>query len=123
MGYFTQHFKSDEEGEDSGDGTFLKGKHFDGKGLELKFVSMEAVEANNPAYGANEADFLYKESLLQKGKTFRYTFMTDKGEKIYDTKSGGFFIGMKNADPSLGDKLHISRTGTGISTRYNVEIL
>lgn len=98
---------------------YLSGTDFEGDGLKLEVVVMEKIKANE-GYGANEADYLFKQGLLGKGETFRYTFLLDGEEKFYDTKSAVFFISMKNLDPSPKTKIIIKRSGKGKETKYDV---
>lgn len=122
MGYFKDTYPSDKEGE-STSSRYLKSGEFEGEGLELQFVGMESVTANHPDYGANEADWLYKENKLQLGETFKYSFHNGTEEKVYGTKSAGFFIAMRQADPALGDKLNISKSGENRNTRYAIKVI
>ena len=124
MGYFQDEYQTEDQ-----QSRFLKADDFTAEGIELGFIGMQKVKANDPQYGANEADWFYKtvkkdgSRLLDKGETFEYSFMADEGEKIYTSKSAGFFIAMRSADPKLGDKLLIKKTGEKRDTRYSVEII
>jgi len=101
---------------------FLKGSDFE-EGLKLEIVSVEKIKASKSKYGANELDYLYKSKILEKGETFRYTFLLNGEEKIFDSKSAVFFIAFKNVNPETGDKVHIQREGEGIDTRYEISIV
>lgn len=103
---------------------WIKGEEFEGDGLVLQLSKpMEVVKSNNPQYGAQEADFLVKNEILNVGETLRFTFATKEGtERQIDTKSAPFFIGIKQVEElGVGDWVHITRTGKTNETRYTVE--
>lgn len=96
------------------------------KGLTLQLIKpLEAVKANNPKYGTDEKDYLYKNNLLGLGEQFRYVFKTINGnERRIDSKSPPLFIGFKQCEEcGVGDWLLITRTGQTTETRFTVEKL
>lgn len=117
MGYFKEKYPSEE-----GESKYLKSVDFE-KGLEVEFIGEEKVKSNNPEYGANEADYLFKQNLLGKGETFRYCFIVEGMEKFYDSKSAVFFISMKNADPNVNEGLHIQKVGEKKDTKWLIRKL
>lgn len=115
-----------KEAADKIGGDWIKAGEFEGNGLVLKIAKpMEKVRATNPKYGAQEADYLVKNELLEVGETFRFTFETaDGSERKIDTKSTPFFIAFKQCadkEVGVGDWVLIQRTGKTDETRYTVE--
>ena len=102
-------------------GNWLKSEAFEG-GLTLKVKKVEKVVSRNPKYGAIESDYLVKNEILEVGQTFHYVFETADGqEKMIDSKSAPFFIGMTNAQIEAEDWVKITRSGERDETRYDVE--
>lgn len=103
-------------------GKFIKAAEFEGDGLVLQCVSVEKVKSNNPKFGANDKDGLYKQEILGEGETFRYVFKTNDGEeRVLESKSAAAFIGFNNAELEAGDWIRVSKTGKMDDTRYNIE--
>ena len=103
-------------------GSFLKAADFEGDGLVLQCEGMEKVKSNNPKFGANDQDTLYKQEILDIGDTFRYSFKTQEGEnKTLESKSTAVFIAFNEANLENGEWVRISKTGKMDETRYNIE--
>jgi hypothetical protein len=104
---------------------FIKAAEFV-TGLTLKVKSFDIVTASDSKYGANEADYLFKEKKLQKGQTIRYTFLQMVAgkpmERIYESKSAGFLFAFNEANPNKDDVVFISKTGENAGTRFKVEL-
>lgn len=107
-------------------GEFIKADEFL-KGLALEVVGFETIVSENKKFGADEEDYLFKEGKLKKGEAFRYTFKTfeKEGEKDFfekertvESKSTAFFIAFSNLNPDTGNKIWITKTGSGETTRY-----
>lgn len=112
-----------KEASDKIGGDWIKASEFEG-GLVLQVAKpMEKVRAGNPKYGAQEADWLVKNEILEVGETFRFTFNSTEGlERKIDTKSTPFFIAFKNCEElGIDDWIQITRTGKTDETRYTVE--
>lgn len=114
----------------TGGGKFIKADEFL-KGLALEVVGFETIVAENKKFGADEKDYLFKEGKLKEGEAFRYAFKTfekegDKDffeeERTVESKSTAFFIAFSNLNPEVGDKVWITKTGKGDSTRYTAEM-
>ena len=86
-------------------------------GKEFVIQSVDIVEANN--YGAEEGDSLLEKGILQEGETIRYSFAD---ERKYDSKSGGLYFSVKQANPEPGSSITFGKTGKGKDTRYQVTI-
>ena len=107
-------------GKSTGDSRYLKSGDFDG-GKELRVVSVEKITAKDADYGAGSIDWLFKEGILAAGETFRYSFLDDEGnEKMYDTKGTSFYFAFKDANVEADDKVNISKTGSGKTTKYEI---
>lgn len=91
---------------------------------KLQILSVEIVTARDPRFGANEKDGLLKKDILQEGETFKYSFLTEEGqEKIYETKSTAFYVGIREANLQGGEWVKISRKGKMEETRYKFEVV
>ena len=113
--------KAKEAAENS---RFIKAEHFEGEGLTLQCLGFEKFTASNPKFGADEKDALYKQDILAKGESFRYSFRNKEGEeKVYETKSAAIFIAFNDENLNLenGDWVRVSKTGKMDETRYTVE--
>ena len=105
-------------------GEWIKGEEFNDEGLVLKLVKpIEKIRASNPKYGAVATDYLVKKEILEEGETLRYSFQDAEGtERKIDSKSSPMFVGFKQVeDITVGDWLHIKRSGERDETRYTVE--
>lgn len=100
---------------------WLKGSDFEGVGLVLQIA--KPMEKISSQYGAEEDDYLVENNILEKGQSFRYTFMDENGkERKIDSCSTPFFIGFKQVEElGVGDWVKVTRTGKTDKTRYSVE--
>lgn len=114
--------KETQEAASKMGGNFIKAAEFEGEGLTLQCVSVEKIKSNNPKFGANEKDALYKQEILTEGETFKYTFKTPQGnERVLESKSMAAFIAFNGAELEPGDWVHVSKTGKMDDTRYEVK--
>ena len=105
--------------KDNNESPYLKSEEFK-NGITLEVVGVEKVEANE-GYGGTQEDWLVKESILKEGQSFKYTFLKEEKEKIYETKSAVFFISFRNLDPEAGQKIIIKKDGRGRDTKYDIK--
>lgn len=85
---------------------------------------VEIMNALNPKFGAQPTDGLFKREILKEGQTLRYNLTNEEGEhKIFESKGTAFFIGFRNAQLEEGDRVAITKEGTGESTRYSVKTI
>lgn len=120
MGVFEQWATTAEEGAGTAN-KFIKSDEFTEAGMRLTFLGVEKIKSPNPKYGVNEADYLFKQGILAKGETFKYTFKDGEVERVFESKSTPFFIGFKNVDPTPPVDVIIKRFGVETNTRYTVE--
>lgn len=102
---------------------FIKSDEFKGDGLVLKVLGFKIISANNPKYGANQLDTLFKRGTLKEGETIQYTFETveDVAQvRKFESKSASMLIGWVQCDPDEGDVVKIVKTGEKDKTRFTV---
>lgn len=102
-----------------GGSSFIKGADFDGAGLTLEVVSMAKYTPEDPKYGANHTygaggkmtkeNWFVKNELLSEGDTFRYTFLDEGEERVFDNSSVGFYFAFTKVNPKKGDTVFIKR--------------
>lgn len=103
---------------------YLNGEDFNDKGQNLTIKGFEVKVADDPAYGADELNALFKQKKLQLGETIKYTFENEKGEeKIFESTSPGFFIAFNKLAPEGGEHVNIRREGKASKTRYFITII
>ena len=119
--------KEYREKTSTGSGEFLKAGNFEGSGMTLEIKDFKVIRAKNADFGANSNDYLMTSGMLKEGETIRYSFRTlpegdgfDGSDKTFDSKSVGFYISFSQLDPDKGDRIHISKSGTGKNTRYEI---
>jgi len=123
MGIVPEELRQPPEG-----GKFIKASEFEGEGMVLEVKGFETMVSKNPTYGAIESDPLFEQGKLQKGECFCYTFMARDAdgldvERVVESKSIALFIAFSDTNPDLGQRVRISKTGAGTSTRYKVELV
>jgi hypothetical protein len=90
-------------------GKFLKGADFDaGKTLTIT-GKPELVVCSNPKYGFPDGP--------NQGKTVRYYFKDQSGDRIFDSKASRFATAISRFE--VGDTIHIQRNAAGTDTTYS----
>jgi hypothetical protein len=98
-------------------GNFIKGEEFE-NGLTLTIKSEPVfVQVSDPKYG-------FKEGHPKEGMTVRYSFVDGNGvDRTFETTSVRFKQAVENSGVNIGGTVKITRSGSGMNTSYEAELI